>query len=81
MSGDELEGLLAIQKSMIHRKWTLENELREWKRHEVFGDEKTPDAPYCLLNTELDLVRRYLDVLEREIWHTKQRQTQKELRS
>lgn len=37
-----------------------------------FGDcncEKAPEVPCCLLRTELDLLRRYKDVLERELYH------------
>lgn len=50
------------------RKKAVEAMLQEWK--DLGCDcSSRPDAPCCLLQTEYELLARYVDILDRELWH------------
>lgn len=53
---------------ILCRKKAVEEMIQEW--HAIGCNcESRPDAPCCLLHTEYELLARYADVLDRELWH------------
>lgn len=66
MNDGYFENILNLQSEVLKRKRLVQDQLRQ------FGDCKCneiPNAPCCLLQTELDILNRYSDVLDRELWH------------
>lgn len=52
------------------RKTELQEEIARWDRPEPSaGCSAHPDCPICLLRTELEIVNRYLDCVDRQLFH------------
>lgn len=67
-----LEQLEHYRAQILSRKAAVEELLRQWDDFGCDCDpEKHPDAPCCILQTEHELLTRYVHILERELWYIK----------
>lgn len=60
------DNTLDLLQMITKRTLVITEELTRFERCDC---EKAPEVPCCLLRTELDILRRYKDVLERELYH------------
>lgn len=69
MTDGYFDQTLNLQNLILKRKLVVQEQLAQFGRCNC---NEVPNAPCCLLQTELEVLRRYSDILDRELWHMKQ---------
>lgn len=69
MNDTYLPYLKAFRANILQRKIIVKEEISKWREHKDCNCAEMPDAPCCLLQTELGLLNKYVDILDRELWH------------
>lgn len=59
------ENALSLHSVLTKRKHVVQEQLSQFGKCDCV---EAPNVPCCLLQTELDSLQKYLDILDRELW-------------